>query len=57
MIRKVCSYAGAFIAGIYFLCLCEGNVDCFMIMGFVVSLVLTFVAAAPYLPHKPNNKK
>lgn len=43
LVKVLISYFSTFFAGMYFLRLCDGERDFFMVLGFTVCLVLTVV--------------
>ena len=45
LVKVLISYFATFFSGMYFLCLCDGERDFFMILGFIVCLVLAVVTA------------
>ena len=55
IIKTVVSYLSAFFAGMYGLCFINGEIDLFMVIGFIACVGLC-IACAPIVPKK-NFKK
>ena len=51
IIKNVASYLSAFFAGMYGLCFIDGEIDLFMVIGFVTCVGLC-VACAPIVSKK-----
>ena len=45
VIKSAISYFFTFVAGVYFLCLVDGEADFFMVFGFVACLVVAAITS------------